>query len=80
MIFRCFWYDEDGYGPVDGISVIVQADTDTDATHKAINYINKRYPCAGKGYNFDKYGKYECTNLTDIEIIHLSHISGGLPS
>ena len=78
MIFKCFWYNKDHYGPKNGISVLLQADSETDATQKAISHIQKVYPCAGKGYDFDQYSHYECKDMTDQEILRLQHINGGI--
>jgi hypothetical protein len=80
MIFKCFWYNKDHYGPTDGIYVFVGADSETDATQKAIDFINKKYPCAGKGYDFDKYEHYDCVDLTNETILWMGHFSGGFPS
>jgi len=68
-IFKCYWFNEDYYGPTEGIYAIVQAENEIAANKLSIETIKKRFEKSGS-FNFDQYEKYECTDITNEKVLN----------
>ena len=61
-IYRVKWYNEDGYGEMESIGIIIQGEnmTDIEATEKSIEFIKKSI---SKDYDFNKYEHFRVEKI-----------------
>ena len=72
-IYKLSWYDEDDYGPMSGIYIIVREENEENARKESDNFL--RYMYNETIENLErKYEKYSIEDITDNVIISSGHI------
>ena len=72
-IYRFEWYEEDDYGPMMGMYVILQAENEEEAWKAVRSYIKDMYNSTIEEWQ-EQYEKFELTDITHYPVI----ISGSL--
>ena len=69
-IWHVSWYNEDDYGPMDGVYAVVQAEDKDSAIEKARKFYKKN----DMPIQEDRYEKLKAEDITDLEVL----ISGSI--
>ena len=72
-IYMLEWFNEDGYGPTDGLYVIVQAKNGIKALEAAKSYVKDMYNTTIKELK-EENEKYEIKDITNYPVISSGHI------
>lgn len=67
-IYHISWYNEDDYGPMDGLYVIVQAEGEQEALEFSKTHLKEMYNRTIEDLE-ESYEKYEVKDITDSPVI-----------
>ena len=70
-IFEVIWYNEDGYGPIEWVRSIIQAETEEDAEKKAKDKLEPYIQELIEGFEYS-----EIKDISFLEVLFNEHRTG----